>query len=138
MNDPPGKLHAWQGQSFTSAALLDAIKEQDAEAAAESTPSARKSAHCVPRFCELIADERYRQRFAASKTQLTRQELDRKETGKKRNVVVEIWEAWKDPNVTVTRWVTRRFESSVALRRNDNSSRSLSKVKGTRAFIFFL
>ena len=100
----PGKLLECKGKSYPATAGLAAIKKQGtADGGDDSTSTAgrRKSKHCVPRFCEVIALEENRGRWAEHRTKLTRQELDTKVTNKTRNILIDVWEQMKDPSVEV-------------------------------------
>lgn len=91
-------------KSYPATAVLAAIKKQGtANGGDDSTSTAgrRKSKHCVPRFCEVIALEENRGRWAEHRTKLTRQELDTKVTNKTRNILIDVWEQMKDPSVEV-------------------------------------
>ena len=103
MSPDEGKLlDGNDGKSYSMASILEAIRAEDDASGERSTPANRKkSKHCIPRLAELIIDDRFRDRFAASRTQLSRAELDRKETGRKRSILFELYEAFKDSSVKV-------------------------------------
>ena len=99
----PNKMYDFDGKSYAAESILAVIGAEDAEAGVDSTTSGRrKSKHCVPRATELMVDDRWRDRLARSRTQLSKAELDNsKETGEKRDVHLDLWESFKDENVKV-------------------------------------
>ena len=95
-----GKLLTYGRKSYPASAVLAAIKElESAEGSGEGTGARRKSKHCVPRLCELVAVNRGM--LFGHRTQLSEVELDNKVTGKTRPALVEIWEQFKDDQVRV-------------------------------------
>lgn len=91
------------GKSYTTATLMSVIDAEDAlEGKTSSTSGRKKSKHCVPRLAELLIDDRLRHRIAASRTQLSKAELDRKDTGKTRSINIDLWNAFKDRNFKVS------------------------------------
>ncbi|CAB1104271.1 unnamed protein product [Ectocarpus sp. CCAP 1310/34] len=116
------KLLPCNGRSYPAAAVLAAIEElKNAEGGVEDIGARRKSKHCVPRFCEMVAmnlDKWFRHR-----TQLSKAELHNKLTGKTRPAMVELWEEFKDrkvlvrysacrskPNITFDKFTTMKNE----------------------------
>ncbi|CAB1098193.1 unnamed protein product [Ectocarpus sp. CCAP 1310/34] len=98
----PGKLLPSGKKSYTAAAVLAVIQERaQAEGGDQSTASRRKSRHCVPRLCEVIARPENRARWAEHRTQLTKQELDAKVTGRTRQVLLDVWNQFKDKGLQV-------------------------------------
>eukprot|EP00903_Cladosiphon_okamuranus_P005773 g5721.t1 len=101
----PKKMYDAEGKSYSTATILAAI-ERDVEDglddnATEGTANRRKSKHCIPRFCELLMHEDFRGRFAASRTQLKRKELDSKQTSNTRDIHIDLWEAFKNEDFKV-------------------------------------
>ncbi|CAB1115329.1 unnamed protein product [Ectocarpus sp. CCAP 1310/34] len=95
----PTKMYDCGDKSYTAAAIMEAMKEEDRQNGADNSSSIgqrRKSKHCVPRFCELLMHQQFRKRFCESRTQLSRRELDAKQTGTNRDIHLELWEAFKD------------------------------------------
>lgn len=91
-------------KSYTAAAIMKAIEEERRQDRADDSSSIgqrRKSKHCVPRYCELLMHQQFRERFCKSRTQLSRRELDAKQTGMKRDIHLEMWEAFKDESFEV-------------------------------------
>ncbi|CAB1105113.1 unnamed protein product [Ectocarpus sp. CCAP 1310/34] len=82
--------------------VLEVMADEDRASGADvTTAGRRKNKHCVPRAVELMIPEHFRERLAASRTQLSRTELDNKETGNKRSVYFEQWKDFKDTEVDV-------------------------------------
>lgn len=95
-----GKLLPCNGRSYPAAAVLAAIEElRNAEGGVEDIGARRKSKHCVPRFCELVAMNL--DMWFGHRTQLSKAELDNKLTGKTRPSMVKLREQFKDPKVLV-------------------------------------
>eukprot|EP00752_Nemacystus_decipiens_P012554 g11118.t1 len=93
----PTKMFECEGKSYTVAAILAAIKEEDRGGGDDdSIGQRRKSKHCVPRCGELFMHPLFRGKFASSKTQLSKRELDAKQTGAMRDVHIQMWEKFKD------------------------------------------
>lgn len=98
----PGRLVEFEKKSYPAAGVLAIIKERArAKAGDESTAGRRKSKHCVPRLCEIIALPANRARWAGHRTQLTKAELDSKVTSKTRSVLIDVWHQFKDTTVEV-------------------------------------
>ncbi|CAB1104479.1 unnamed protein product [Ectocarpus sp. CCAP 1310/34] len=100
----PTKMYDCGDKSYTAAAIMEAMKEEDRQNGADNSSSIgqrRKSKHCVPRFCELLMHQQFRKRFCESRTQLSRRELDAKQTGTNRDIHLELWEAFKDESFEV-------------------------------------
>ncbi|CAB1121533.1 unnamed protein product [Ectocarpus sp. CCAP 1310/34] len=96
----PKKMMDLEENAYLASRLLEVIADEDrASGAGVTTAGRRKSKHCVPRAVELMVAERFRERLAASRTQLSRTELDNKETGNKRSVYFELWKDFKDTDV---------------------------------------
>lgn len=94
------KLLPCNGRSYPAAAVLAAIEElKNAERGDEDIGARRKSKHCVPRFCELVAMNL--EVWFGHRTQLSKAELDNKLTGKTRPAMVDLWEQFKDDKVVV-------------------------------------
>ncbi|CAB1115945.1 unnamed protein product [Ectocarpus sp. CCAP 1310/34] len=102
LSPEPNKMYDCDGKSYTVAAIMAAIKEEDrADGRGEGIGQRRKSKHCVPRFCELLMHPQFRERFGASRLQLSKKELDAKQKGTTRDIHLEIWEAFKDEKFKV-------------------------------------
>lgn len=98
-----GKLLPFGDKSYPATAVLAAIKERERREGGESTAVARRrSKHCGPRFCEIIALPENRSRWAEHRTQLTKVELDAMVTGKTRDVLIDTWKQFKDEKVVVS------------------------------------
>ncbi|CAB1097363.1 unnamed protein product [Ectocarpus sp. CCAP 1310/34] len=96
----PKKMMDWDENAYLASRVLEVIVDEDrASGAGATTAGRRKSKHCVPRAVELMVAERFRERLAASRTQLSRTELDNKETGNKRSVYFKLWKDFKDTDV---------------------------------------
>ncbi|CAB1105741.1 unnamed protein product [Ectocarpus sp. CCAP 1310/34] len=103
LSPEPNKMYDCDGKSYTVAAIMAAIKEEDrADGRGEGIGQRRKSKHCVPRFCELLMHPQFRERFGASRLQLSKKELDAKQKGTTRDIHLEIWEAFKDEKFKVS------------------------------------
>lgn len=97
-----GRMVEFEKKSYPAAAVLAVIKKRaGGEAGGGSTAGRRKSKHCVPRLCEVVALEGNRQSWAGHRTQLSRAELDAKVTGKTRHTVIDVWNQFKDDGVKV-------------------------------------
>ncbi|CAB1118890.1 unnamed protein product [Ectocarpus sp. CCAP 1310/34] len=102
LSPEPNKMYDCDGKSYTVAAIMAAIKEEDrADGRGEGIGQRRKSKHCVPRFCELLMHPQFRERFGVSRLQLSKKELDVKQKGTTRDIHLEIWEAFKDEKFKV-------------------------------------
>lgn len=104
------KMYDWEDNSYRATRVLEVIANEDRESGAETTTAGRrKSKHCVPRVVELMVAERFRERLASSRTQLSKKELDNKETGKKRSVYLDMWADFKDETAQVRSECNRLF-----------------------------
>ncbi|CAB1103508.1 unnamed protein product [Ectocarpus sp. CCAP 1310/34] len=102
LSPEPNKMYDCDGKSYAVATIMAAIKEDDrADGRGEGIGQRRKSKHCVPRFCELLMHPQFRERFGASRLQLSKKELDAKQKGTTRDIHLEIWEAFKDEKFNV-------------------------------------
>ncbi|CAB1107929.1 unnamed protein product [Ectocarpus sp. CCAP 1310/34] len=103
----PKKMMDWEENAYLAGRVLEVIAVEDRASGADvTTAGRRKSKYCVPLAVELMVAERFRERLAASRTQLSRTELDNKETGTSgRNVVTHLKDhehitaAQIDPNI---------------------------------------
>ncbi|CBJ33023.1 expressed unknown protein [Ectocarpus siliculosus] len=92
------KLLAYNGRSYPAAAVLAAIEAaKDGEGGDEDIGARRKSKHCVPRFCEVVAMNL--ELWFGHRRQLSKAELDNKLTSKTRSAMVRLWEQFKDDKV---------------------------------------
>ena len=89
------------GKSYTLASILAVMKEEDGVGRGSPSPRMYKSKHCIPRATELMVDERWRPGLATSRLQLSKNELDGKQTGKSRTINISLWEVFKDEKVLV-------------------------------------
>lgn len=66
-------MDEYDGSSYTAKAILAVTEADDATTAGEvSMASRRKGNSCVPRWAELLVDDRFRAAIAASKARLQR------------------------------------------------------------------
>ncbi|CAB1108380.1 unnamed protein product [Ectocarpus sp. CCAP 1310/34] len=80
LSPEPNKMYDCDGKSYTVAAIMAAIKEEDrADGRGEGIGQRRKSKHC-----------------------LSKKELDAKQKGTTRDIHLEIWEAFKDEKFNVS------------------------------------
>lgn len=84
--------------------MLAIVRKEDADAGrgvddAETSVNTRRTKHCFPRALGLIVSNKQLPAFLKGRLQCSRQELDRKETGKNRGV----WAGIENREISATK-----------------------------------
>lgn len=95
------------GKSYKASDVLAIVRKEDADAGrgvddTETSVNTRRTKHCWPRALGLIVSNKHLPAFLKGRLQCSRQELDRKETGKNRGVWAGIAEDFRDKECKVS------------------------------------